>query len=101
MAKTGKSDGSEPPMKYRRVALATIRKGRRGKHHDLVTGILSELQAVPAGSALAVPLAAVEGIGLANLRSAVHRGAASEGLEIETLADKKNFYVFKSQNGAR
>jgi hypothetical protein len=83
-------------MKYRRVALASIKKGRRGKHHDLVMGILSELQSVPAGSALAVPLASVDGIGLANLRSAVHRGAASKGLEIETVADKKNFYVYKA-----
>jgi hypothetical protein len=101
MVKAGKSASPEPPLKYRRVALASIKKGRRGKHHDLVTGILSELQGVPAGSALAVPLAAVAGIGLPNLRSAVHRGAASEGLDIETLADKKNFYVFKARDGTR
>jgi hypothetical protein len=99
MVKTGKSGDSEPPLKYNRVALASLKKGRHGKHHDLVRGILSELQGVPSGSALAVPLATVDGIGLANLRSAVHRGAASEGLEIETLADKKNFYVFKARNG--
>jgi hypothetical protein len=99
MVRTGKPGGPETPLKYRRVALAGIKKGRCGKHHDLVTGILSELREVPAGSALAVPLAAVDGIGLANLRSAVHRGAASEGLEIQTVADKKNLYVYKAQDG--
>jgi hypothetical protein len=93
MAKTGKSN-SAPTLRYRQVALSGIRKGRRGKHHDLVEGILEELDAVPASSALEIPLDRA-GIGLANVRSAVHRGAAAKGIEIETLADEKNFYVFK------
>jgi len=80
--------------KYRQVQLSSLRKGRRGKHHDLVAGILQELQVVPVGSALEIPLEGVA-IGLANVRSAVHRGAAAKGLEIETLADERNFYVFK------
>jgi hypothetical protein len=42
-----------------------------------------------------IPLADVGGIGVANLRSAVHRASSSQGLEIETLADDKNFYVWK------
>jgi len=93
MARTGKSN-TPTASKYRQVRLSTLKKGRRGKHHDLVAGILEELQAVPAGSALEIPLEGIA-IGLANLRSAVHRGASARGLEIETLADEKNFYVFK------
>jgi hypothetical protein len=93
MAKTGKLS-SPTSLKYRQVALSSLRKGRRGKHHDLVEGILEELDAVPEGSALEIPLDGA-GIGLANVRSAVHRGAATKGIEIETLADGKNFYVFK------
>jgi hypothetical protein len=93
MARTGKSH-MPPPAKYRQVALSALRRGRRGKHHDLVEEILEELQGVPVGSALEVPLDGLA-IGLANLRSAVHRGAGARGLEIETLADEKNFYVFK------
>jgi len=49
-----------------------------------------------ADSALEIPLNDVGGIGLANLRSAVHRGASSAGIAIETLADEKNFYVWKA-----
>jgi len=86
----------QPALKYRRVDLSSLRKGRRGKHHDLVEGILEELQGVQSGSALEIPLADVNGIGLANLRSAVHRASTSAGLEIETLADEKNFYVWKT-----
>jgi len=48
MAKTGKSNPTTP-LKYRQVALSSLRKGRRGKHHDLVEGILEEIDAVPAG----------------------------------------------------
>jgi hypothetical protein len=58
-------------------------------------GIISELKAAPPGSALEIPLAEVGGIGLANLRSAVHRASTAESLAIETLADEKNFYVWK------
>jgi hypothetical protein len=93
MAKSGKPGMPDPP-KYRQVKLSGLVKGRRGKHHDLVERILQELETVPAGSALEIPLADVE-IGLANIRSAVHRGATGKNLEIETLADEKNLYVFK------
>jgi hypothetical protein len=93
MARAAKS-GAPSGLKYRQVALTTLKRGRRGKHHDLVEGILKELENVPPGSALEIPLADVA-IGLANVRSAVHRGATAQGLEIETLADETNFYVFK------
>lgn len=93
MARIKKSD-TPATSKYQQVRLSTLRKGRRGKHRNLVEGILGELESVPAGSALAIPLEGVA-IGLANVRSAVHRGATARGIEIETLADEKNFYVFK------
>lgn len=80
--------------KYRQVALSSVKTGRRGKHHDLVEGIFNELESVPPGSALEIPLDGLT-MGLANVRSAVHRGATTRGLEVETLADEKNFYVFK------
>ena len=82
--------------KYRRVEVSTLDRGRRGKHHELVQGILQELQTAEADSALEIPLSDVGGIGLPNLRSAVHRGASSAGLAIETLADEKNFYVWRT-----
>jgi hypothetical protein len=82
-----------PNFKYRQVRVDTLNKGRRGKHHDLVVGIFRELEILPRGSAVEVPLESVD-TGLANLRSAVHRVSLSNGLEIRTLADEKNFYVW-------
>jgi hypothetical protein len=91
-----KSKVTPPPdLKYRRVEVAGLDRGRRGKHYDLVQGIFEELQTLSPGSAMEIPLANVGGVGLANLRSAVHRSAGAHGLEIETLADEKNFYVWK------
>ena len=96
MTKQEKSKTS-PVDKYRRVEIASLDRGRqRGRHFALVRGILGELKSMEAGLALEIPLADVEGVGLANLRSAVHRGATTAGLAIETLADDKNFYVWKT-----
>lgn len=99
MARTPKNDG-KPELKYRQVNVETLDRGRRGKHHDLVNGIVQELKTLAPGSAMEIPLADVGGIGLANLRSAVHRASTSHGLEIETLADDKNFYVWKKERQA-
>ena len=95
MPKSGMT--SPPDFKYRRVEVAGLDRGRRGKHHDLVVGIVKELEALSPGSAMEIPLADVGGIGLANLRSAVHRASTSHGLAIETLADENNFYVWRKK----
>ena len=95
MAKEDKTKFPRPVDKYRRVEISSLDRGRRGKHFQLVQGIIKELQSLEPGSALEIPLDDVHGIGLANLRSAVHRGATSARLIIETLADDKNFYVWK------
>ena len=92
MAKEENSRVQKPAVKkYRRVEVSSLDRGRRGKHHELVQGILKELEVAEADSALEIPLTDVGDIGLANLRSAVHRGASSAGIAIETLADDKNF----------
>jgi hypothetical protein len=91
ISKTQKS-----PAKYQRVSLADIRRSRRGKHHDLVGGIFQDLETLPVGSAIKIPLAEVDGITLANLRSAVHRASASRNLGIETLSDEESFYIWKA-----
>jgi hypothetical protein len=84
-------------LKYRQVEIAAIKKVRRGKHHELVQGILREMKILSIGSAIEVPLADVGRIGLANLRSAVHRVCIAEGWTIETLAGENNLYVWKPE----
>src|SRR5271170_3151230 len=88
---------NQRPAKYRQVEIAGLKTGRHGKHHDLVHGIVQELVTLKPGSALEIPLADVGGVGLANLRSAVHRAAAATGVGIETIADDDKFYVWKAK----
>ncbi len=80
---------------YKSVRVASLPSRRQGKHHDLTEGIVRELKEVKEGMALVIPLASVGGVELANLRSAVHRAASADNLEIETQADEKNFYVWR------
>lgn len=96
MAKEERIKASSVQARYRQVQVASLDRGRRGKHHDLVKNILKELKLTQPGSALQIPLDQVGNIGLANLRSAVHRGASSAGITIQTLADAKNFYVWNT-----
>lgn len=94
MVKEQKTKRPSSAARYRRVDVAALDRGRRGKHHELMAGILEELRNAPLGAALEIPLSEV-GVGLANLRSAVHRAFSGKGITIETLADDSNFYVWK------
>jgi hypothetical protein len=96
MAKESNSRTEKKPAKYERVILADIRRTRRGKHHDLLGGIFQDLESLPVGSAIKIPLTEVDGTTLANLRSAVHRASNSKSLGIETLSDEENFYIWKA-----
>jgi len=85
----------KPALNYDRVDLANVRRNRRGKHHDLIQGIFQDLETLPVGSAIKLPLSELDRITLANLRSAVHRASITKGLGIETLSDEENFYIWK------
>ncbi len=96
MAKESSGRVQKTHPKYDRVILADIRRSRRGKHHDLVKGIFQELESLPEGSAIKIPLAEIDGTTLANLRSAVHRASISRRLGVQTLSDEQNLYVWKA-----
>ena len=82
------------PGQFKRVGLAELRQGRRGKHHDTVVPIVEEIAALPDGEAIEIPLSAVD-LPLANLRSAVVKAAASRGLKVATYSDKTTLYVWR------
>lgn len=96
MAK-GKQEGGQPAPQYRTMLVSDLRIGRRGKHHDLVNGILAELEGLAEGSAMVIPLDDIGGVSLANLRSAVSRATKSRGVACETYSDDKSFYIWKQK----
>jgi hypothetical protein len=85
---------------YETVRVADLRVGRRGKHHELLMGILANLETLPAGSALVVPLDSIGKVSLPNLRSAVSRAAKTRQLSLETYSDEKNFYLWRKASNA-
>jgi hypothetical protein len=56
---------------------------------------VEDLETLPAGSAIKVPMDGTDGVTLANLRSALHRAAASLKLKLETSSNDGNFYIWK------
>ena len=96
MTKESSRRDPKRPQKYERVNLVDIRRTRRGKHHDLMGGIFQDLESLPVGSAIKIPLAEIDGTTLANLRSAVHRASTSRDLGIETVSDEENLYIWKT-----
>jgi hypothetical protein len=82
------------PRRFKRIGLAELRQGRRGKHHDTVMPIVEEIATLPDSEAIEIPLRAVN-LPLTNLRSAVVKAAASRGLKVATYSDKTTLYVWR------
>jgi hypothetical protein len=81
--------------KYERVSLRDLRQGRKGKHHTLITEILGEIEKLPEGQALKIPLSRIKGVPVANLRSSMSRATKTRDIKIATYSDARYFYVWK------
>lgn len=84
--------------KYETVDVAKLSHKRRGKHHDLTQEIVKDLEVLPAGKAMKIPLAGVKGVSLINLRAAITRATSSLNLSLGTSTDGVNLFVWK-ENG--
>jgi hypothetical protein len=84
---------NKAPMNFKTVAQADVPQGRNGKHKQVVTQILSDLDQVPDGIALKVPL-----VHLAEskekVRSALNRAVHKGGRSVATASDADFLYVW-------
>jgi hypothetical protein len=88
-----KTNRDKPP-RYESILLSELRQGRLGKHHELMENILRQLQALPEGEAIKIPLDGVDGLPKANLRSAIMRAAGSHEMHVSTYSDSNCLYVW-------
>ena len=94
----GKKSTDRHAPNYETVSIDDLRKTRRGKHHDFVSGVMSDLEVLKEGSAIKIPLKDVKGESVINLRSAVNRASAAKGLRISTSSDANYFYIWRQKD---
>ena len=81
------------PMNFHAMLQADVPQGRNGKHKEIVTKILSDLDQVQEGVALKVPLAQLTD-SKEKVRSALNRATRKSGRNIATASDDNFLYVW-------
>jgi hypothetical protein len=75
------------------MSQADVPQGRHGKHQEIVTKILSDLDQVPSGIALKVPLAELTET-KEKVRSALNRATRKSGRNVATASDESFLYIW-------
>lgn len=81
------------PMNFKTMAQKDVPQGRNGKHKLIVTRILSDLDQLPAGVALKVPLGELKE-SKENVRSALNRAIHKGSRNVTTASDADFLYVW-------
>jgi len=88
------SSSTKPaPMHFKTMVQANVPQGRNGKHKEIVTTILKDLNNLKAGSALKVPLAELAE-SKEKVRSALNRATRKESRKVATATDTDFLYVW-------
>ena len=98
MATNANSD-TPPMMNYQSIKQIDVPKGRDGKHKQVVTQLLSDIEQLEPSRALKVPL---EGLpdSKENIRSALNRATRQRGIEVATSSDAEFLYIWKPSDTA-
>ncbi len=81
------------PMNFKGMPQTDVPQGRNGKHKQIVTRILSDLDQVQKGVALKVPLAQLAE-SKEKVRSALNRATRNRGRNVATASDDTFLYVW-------
>lgn len=82
-------------MHFESVSQADVPKGRDGKHKQIITQLLSDIERLTVGSALKIPLADLPD-SKENIRSALSRAAGQRNLQIATSSNDHFLFVWKT-----
>ena len=81
------------PMNFKGMLQSDVPQGRNGKHKEIVTKILSDLDQVEDGVALKVPLAELTD-SKEKVRSALNRATRKGSRNVATASDGTFLYVW-------
>jgi hypothetical protein len=81
------------PMNFTAMPQSDVPHGRNGKHKEIVTKILSDLDQIPRGVALKVPLAELME-SKEKVRSALNRSTRKSHRSVATASDDTFLYVW-------
>jgi hypothetical protein len=84
------------PMNFASMAQKDVPQGRKGKHKEIVTKILSDLDRLASGVALKVPLAPLAE-SKEKVRSALNRATHKGGRHVATASDETYLYVWNER----
>jgi len=80
-------------MNFKTMQREDVPQGRNGKHKQIITKILADLDQLDEGVALKVPLAELEE-SKENVRSALNRAIHKGGRNVATASDPDFLYVW-------
>lgn len=80
-------------MNFKSMRQEDVPHSRNGKHKDIVTRILSDLDQIEEGTALKVPLAQLTE-SKEKVRSALNRATRKRGQRVATASDETFLYVW-------
>ena len=83
----------KPVMNFKAMLQVDVPNGRNGKHKQIVTRILSDLDQIDEGAALKVPLAELMQ-SKENVRSALNRATRKRGRTVATASDEAFLYIW-------
>jgi hypothetical protein len=86
-------------MNFKAMAQDDVPQGRNGKHKPIVTRILSDLDQLPEGAAIKVPLAKLTD-SKEKVRSALNRATRQSGRHVATASDDTFLYVWNENVSA-
>jgi len=87
------SVGKKASMNFRTMMQTDVPQGRNGKHKEIVTRILADLNQINDGIALKVPLADLAE-SKEKVRSALNRATRKAGRNVATATDTTFLYIW-------
>jgi hypothetical protein len=92
---TDQSKSAPASPRFQSIRRVDVPTGRDGKHKEIVTRLLADLENLPDGEALKVPLEALPDT-KENIRSALNRATRQRGMNVATSSDSEFLYVWNA-----